>query len=77
MIIKKYNGIAIGAIDSRNFVIDACRKCFESSTEFPTNGYQNPKPTQPKHSGNNRLNRKRDVVPDGVVESLIVEKDDK
>ena len=46
-----------------------------SSTEFPTDSYQDPKPTKSKHSGNDCFDPKREIVPDGYVEPLVVEKD--
>jgi len=47
-----------------------------SSTELSTNRYQDPNTTEPKHSGYDRFDPKRKIIPDGLVEPLIVEEDD-
>ena len=46
------------------------------STEFSTNSYQDPKTTQPEHGRYDRFDPKRETVPSGFVEPLIVEEDD-
>jgi len=48
----------------------------QPSTEFTTDSYQDPKPAQSEHGGNDRFDPKREIVPDGLVEPLVVEKDD-
>ena len=52
------------------------KRAWWKSTELSTEGQQESDPTQPKHGRSDRLDPKREMVPDGLVEPLVVEEDD-
>ena len=52
------------------------KRVSSTSTKFSTNSHQDTKPTQPEHGGDDGFNPKREIVPHGFVEPLVIEKDD-